>query len=76
LPTFAIIVYYIYKTNYEIYKHNASALITSLNNQMTDKLLALLDPIGDSLVTLAKASAGRPTITQECERQRHTSATS
>ncbi len=62
LPTFAIIVYYIYKTNYEIYKHNASALITSLNNQMTDKLLALLDPIGDSLVTLAKQVRDDPRL--------------
>ena len=54
LPAFAVFVAFIYKTNLGIYKENAAALITNHNTQMTDKLLALLDPIGDSLLTIAK----------------------
>lgn len=53
LPAFSAFVAYIYSTNREIYKDNAAALIINHNNQMADKLLALLDPIGDSLLAMA-----------------------
>ena len=62
LPSFGLVVYYIYKNNYKIYKENASAQITNHNNQMKDKLLALLDPISDSLVTMAKQVRDDPTL--------------
>lgn len=62
LPSFGLVVYYIYKNNYKIYKDNASAQITNHNNQMKDKLLALLDPISDSLVTMAKQVRDDPTL--------------
>lgn len=54
LPSLGIVVYYIYKNNYKIYKENASVRINSHNNQMQDKLEALLDPIRASLLSLAK----------------------
>ena len=62
LPSFGLVVYYIYKNNYKIYKENASAQITNHNNQMKDKLLALLDPISSSLVTLAKQVRDDPKL--------------
>jgi adenylate cyclase len=62
LPSFALVVYYIYKNNYAIYKENASAQITNHNNQMKDKLLALLDPISDSLLTMAKQVRDDPKL--------------
>ena len=54
LPSFTLFVLYVYQTNYEIYKRNAVELITSHNVQTSAKLFALLDPIGDSLLTLGK----------------------
>lgn len=54
LPAFGIFVYYIYKTNYDIYKTNAIELINSHNAQTTDKLISLIDPIGDSLLTMVR----------------------
>lgn len=54
LPSFALFVLYVYQTNYEIYKQKAVELITSHNAQTSAKLFALLDPIGDSLLTLSK----------------------
>lgn len=60
LPFFAILLVYIYRTNYEIYKQNAAELITNHNDQTTDKLIALLDPIGDSLLALAKQVRDEP----------------
>lgn len=54
LPSFGLVIYYVYKNNYKIYKENASARITNHNNQMQDKLEALLDPISASLLSLAK----------------------
>jgi adenylate cyclase len=62
LPAFAIFVVYMYNTNYEIYKKNAAELISNHNDQSSDKLLALLDPIGDSLVTLAKQVRDDPRL--------------
>ena len=62
LPAFAVFVAFIYKTNLGIYKENAAALITNHNTQMTDKLLALLDPIGDSLLTIAKQVRDDPRL--------------
>ena len=53
LPSFAVFVFYIYRTNYEIYKANAAEAITAHNQQTSAKLLALLDPIGDSLLSLS-----------------------
>lgn len=54
LPSSAIFVYYVYQTNYEIYKKNAVELIISHNSQTANHLVALLDPISDSLLALAK----------------------
>ena len=54
LPAFGIFVYYIYETNYDIYKTNAIALINTHNAQISDKLIGLIDPIGDSLLTMVK----------------------
>ncbi len=54
LPSFALFIFYVYQTNYEIYKRNAVELITAHNVQTSAKLVALLDPIGDSLLVLAK----------------------
>ena len=62
LPSFGLVVYYIYKNNYDIYKENASVQITNHNNQMKDKLLALLDPISDSLLTMAKQVRDEPKL--------------
>jgi adenylate cyclase len=62
LPSFAVFVFYIYKTNYEIYKRNAAVLITTHNDQTSAKLIALLDPIGDSLLTLAKQVRDDPRL--------------
>ena len=62
LPSFGLVVYYIYKNNYDIYKENASVQITNHNNQMKDKLLALLDPISDSLLTMAKQVRDDPKL--------------
>ena len=62
LPSFAVFVLYMYKTNYEIYKRNAAELITTHNVQTSAKLLALLDPIGDSLLTLAKQVGDDPRL--------------
>ena len=62
LPSFALFVLYVYQTNYEIYKRNAVELITSHNVQTSAKLFALLDPIGDSLLTLAKQVRDEPRL--------------
>lgn len=62
LPSFGLVVYFIYKNNYEIYKENASIQIKNHNNQMKDKLLALLDPIGDSLLVMAKQVRDEPKL--------------
>ena len=62
LPSFGVFVFYIYNTNYEIYKRNAAELITAHNDQTSAKLLALLDPIGDSLLTLAKQIRDDPRL--------------
>ncbi len=62
LPSFALFVAYNYRTNLEIYKSNAVQLITAHNDQTTDKLVALLDPIGDSLLTLAKQVRDDPRL--------------
>ena len=62
LPAFTIFVFYIYRTNYEIYKSNAAELITNHNDQTSDKLVALLDPIGDSLVALGKQVRDEPRL--------------
>ncbi len=62
LPSFSLFVVYVYQTNYEIYKRNAVELITSHNVQTSGKLFALLDPIGDSLLTLAKQVRDEPRL--------------
>jgi adenylate cyclase len=62
LPSFALFVAYIYNTNYQIYKSNAAELIITHNNQTTDNLAALLDPIADSLLTLAKQIQDKPAL--------------
>jgi adenylate cyclase len=62
IPVFAILVAYNYRTNLEIYKSNAAKLITARNDQTNDKLVALLDPIGDSLLTLAKQVRDDPRL--------------
>ena len=62
LPSFALFVFYVYQTNYEIYKRNAVELLASHNQQTSAKLLALLNPIGDSLLTLAKQVRDEPKL--------------
>lgn len=62
LPSFALFVAYIYNTNYQIYKGNAADLIITHNNQTTDNLAALLDPIADSLLALAKQIQDTPAL--------------
>lgn len=62
LPSFAVSVLYMYRTNYDIYKRNAAELITTHNVQTSAKLIALLDPIGDSLLTLAKQVRDDPRL--------------
>lgn len=62
LPSFALFVAYIYNTNYQIYKSNAAELVISHNNQTTDNLAALLDPIADSLLALAKQIQDTPVL--------------
>jgi len=62
LPSFGLVVYYIYKNNYEIYKENASAQITSHNDHTKDKLQALLDPISASLLSMAKQVRDDPKL--------------
>ncbi|QTN27622.1 hypothetical protein HZ993_20525 [Rhodoferax sp. AJA081-3] len=62
LPSFVTFVVYIYRTNYAIYKHNAAELITTHNAQTRDKLIALFDPISDSLLTLAKQVRDDPKL--------------
>lgn len=62
LPAFAVCVFYVYNTNYKIYKQNATALITNHNNQMADKLFALLDPLGDSLLTMSRQVRDDPRL--------------
>ncbi len=62
LPSFGLVVYYIYKNNYKIYKENASEQITNHNNQTKDKLHALLDPISASLLSMAKQVRDDPQL--------------
>jgi adenylate cyclase len=62
LPAFALCVFYIYNTNYKIYKQNATTLITNQNDQMADKLFALLDPLGDSLLTMSRQVRDDPRL--------------
>lgn len=62
LPTFFIVISYIYRTNYDAYKKNAYDLISSHNDQTRNKLLALFDPISDSLLTLSKQVGDEPAL--------------
>jgi adenylate cyclase len=62
LPSFAAFVAYIYDTNYRIYKGNAAELIIAHNNQTADNLVALLDPIADSLLALSKQVRDKPDL--------------
>ncbi len=62
LPSFILFVFYIYQTNYEIYKKNAAELINNHNDQTSDKLFALLDPIRDSLLALSKQVRDDPRL--------------
>ncbi len=62
LPAFAVFATYMYKTNYEIYKKNAADLIVAYNNQAVSEFSALLDPISDSLFSLAKQVQDNPEL--------------
>jgi adenylate cyclase len=64
LPAFTLFAVYIYKTNYDIYKQNASDLIIAYNGQAIEKFSALLDPISDSLLVLAKQIEDDPALFQ------------
>ena len=62
LPCFKVFIFYVYNMNYEIYKRHAAELITTHNDQTSAKLLALLNPIGDSLLILAKQIRDDPRL--------------